>query len=138
MKPLPDSEQSLALRTDFSDDAAWTSLCSAMREPSEEGFCANVECVSDAAYDGLPVEWLVSQAATGRTPPYVFLVDSITLNHPERPIMVVDLFDEPGRTLRVVPGQLWGVENNLSIANMDYAEFADNADADGIFRGFPQ
>ena len=29
-----------------------------------------------------------------------------------------------------------GVENNLSISNMDFYEFADNADADGIFRGF--
>ena len=25
---------------------------------------------------------------------------------------------------------------NLSLANMDLAEFADNIDADGIFRGF--
>jgi hypothetical protein len=136
MKPLPDTAQSLVLRTDFSDDAAWASLCSAMREPSEEGFGANIECVSDPAYDGLPVEWLVSQAATGGTPPYVFLVDHVTLNHPERPIVVVDLFDQPGRTFRVIPGELWGVENNLSIANMVYAEFAENADPDGIFRGF--
>jgi len=29
------------------------------------------------------------------------------------------------------------VENNLSIANMDFSEFADNVDKDGIFRGFP-
>lgn len=134
---LPDSEQSLVLRTDFSDDAAWASVCSAMRQPSEEGFGANIECVSDPAYDGLTVDWLVAQTSTGAAPPYVFLVDNTTLNHPEHPIVVVDLFDEPGRTFRVIPGQLWGVENNLSIANMDYAEFADNVDLDGIFRGFP-
>jgi hypothetical protein len=29
------------------------------------------------------------------------------------------------------------VENNLSLANMDFHEFADNVGADGVFRGFP-
>jgi hypothetical protein len=33
---------------------------------------------------------------------------------------------------------MWGVENNLSIANMDFEEFADAVGPDGIFRGFPQ
>ena len=52
--------------------------------------------------------------------------------------VVVDLYDEPGRTFRVIPRELWGVENNLSLANMDYSDFADNVDADGVFRGFPR
>ncbi|MGF1568782.1 MAG: hypothetical protein ACFCVD_12050 [Nodosilinea sp.] len=46
-------------------------------------------------------------------------------------------WDEPGRTFRVIPREMWGVENNLSISNMDYYEFADSTDADGVFRGFP-
>jgi hypothetical protein len=33
---------------------------------------------------------------------------------------------------------MWGIENNLSIANMDFEAFAENADPDGIFRGFPE
>jgi len=32
---------------------------------------------------------------------------------------------------------MWSVENNLSISNMDFSDFADSADADGVFRGFP-
>jgi Domain of unknown function (DUF6924) len=31
---------------------------------------------------------------------------------------------------------MWSVENNLSIANMDFEDFADATDDDGIFRGF--
>jgi hypothetical protein len=31
---------------------------------------------------------------------------------------------------------LWGVENNLNIANMGWEEFADAVDEDGTFRGF--
>lgn len=49
---------------------------------------------------------------------------------------MVDLDDEPGRTFRVIPRELWSVENNLSIANMDYRDFADSVGADGVFRGF--
>jgi hypothetical protein len=39
---------------------------------------------------------------------------------------------------RVIPSQMWSVENNLSIANMDFFEFADAVGDDGIFRGFPK
>jgi len=52
-------------------------------------------------------------------------------------VLVVDLYDEPGRSFRVVPQEAWSVENNLSISNMDFEEFADSVDADGVFRGFP-
>jgi hypothetical protein len=37
---------------------------------------------------------------------------------------------------RCIPAEMWGVENNLNIANMDWEDFADEVDADGIFRGF--
>jgi hypothetical protein len=69
---------------------------------------------------------------------FVFLVDQIALTHPEHPILVVDLSDEPGRTFRVIPAEMWSVENNLAIANMDFDEFAERVDKDGIFRGFPE
>jgi hypothetical protein len=135
VKKPPSSDKSLLLRTDFSDDAAWAAVCEAVQAPSEEGFQAHVDCVSDRAYDGLSVEQLVALVADDRT--FAFVVDAITMTHVEQPVLVVDLCDEPGRTFRVIPREMWGVENNLSLANMDYHEFADNVDADGIFRGFP-
>jgi hypothetical protein len=33
---------------------------------------------------------------------------------------------------------MWGVENNLSVSNMGFEEFADKVDQDGVFRGFPE
>ncbi|MFF0717196.1 DUF6924 domain-containing protein [Micromonospora sp. NPDC003816] len=39
-------------------------------------------------------------------------------------------------TFRVVPSEMWSVQNNLTIANMDWEDFAENVDGDGIFRGF--
>ena len=135
---LPTSDNSLLLRTDFSDDAAWAALCEAVQIPSEEGFQANLDCISDPAYDGLTVEQLVKLVPKGGDRAFAFVADRIALTEPEQPVLVVDLYDEPGRTFRVIPREMWGVENNLSIANMDYSEFADSADADGVFRGFPR
>ena len=138
MKKLPKTDHSLLLRTDFSDDAAWAALCEAVQEPSEEGFKAFVDCVSDPAYGGLTAEQLVALAPKGDDRSFAFIADRTTFTDPERPVLVVDLYDEPGRTFRVIPREMWGVENNLSIANMDYHEFADSVDPDGVFRGFPQ
>ena len=138
MKTLPQSDNSLLLRTDFSDDAKWDELCEAVQATSEEGFRASVDCVSDPAYDGLTVEQLVALAQNDADRSFIFIGDRVALTDPEQPVLVVDLFDEPGRTFRVIPREMWSVENNLSIANMDYAEFAESADSDGVFRGFPK
>jgi len=41
-----------------------------------------------------------------------------------------------GRVFRCAIPEIASIEANLSIANMDYHEFADNTDPDGVFRGF--
>jgi len=137
MTTLPVSDKSLLIRTDFSDEAAWGDVCERVQAVSDEGFQAFVECVSDPAYDGMSVAQLLALAADEGDRTFVFIADRPTFASPERPVLVVDVHTGPGRTFRVIPQAMWCVENNLSIANMDYAEFADNTDADGIFRGFP-
>ena len=135
MKKLPKSDSALLLRTDFRNDDAWNALCEAVQEPSNEGFQARFDYISDLAYEGLTVKQLIILASREEHS-FLCIADRITLTNSERPILVVDLHDKPGRTFRVVPSEIWGVENNLSIANMDYSEFADNCDSDGVFRGF--
>ena len=137
MKPIPETENALVLRTDFSGDAAWESICAAIREPVGD-FQAYVDFVSDPAYDGITTEQLLSLIPQGSTHTFIFIVDRVALSHPDRPILVVDLYTEPGRTFRVIPREMWGIENNLSIANMDFVDFAENTDHEGIFRGFPR
>ncbi len=145
MKPIPKRENALVLRTDFADDDAWESLCAAIRAPFKPShgltdviFQAYVDFVSDPEYDGLTIEQLLSLLPQDSYYTFMFIADQTALSHPEHPILVVDLDMEPGRTFRVVPSEMWAVENNLSIANMDFAEFADAAAPDGIFRGFPE
>jgi len=141
MKPIPQTLDSLVLRTDFSDDAAWDELCIAIETPTpDDGFQTVVEFISDRAFEGIMVEQVLENTPQSglqrRT--FLFIVDQKAIADPEHPILVVDLYHEPGRIFRVIPTEIWGVENNLSIANMDFYEFADNADPDGVFRGFPE
>jgi len=135
VRQLPDTHDSLVLRTDFSDASVWESVCAAIQRPIGE-FRACVSILSDAQYNGLEVDQLPGVLAEGGGRSFLSIVDRTAIEHPEHPILVVDLFEEPGRTFRVIPSEMWSVENNLSIANMDFSEFADEADPDGVFRGF--
>jgi hypothetical protein len=132
---IADAENALLLRTDFSDEAAWRALCASIQAPVGE-FRAHVSCVSDRALDGATVEQIVPLAMdAGHS--FAFVADRAALTDPERAVLVVDLHEEPGRTFRMIPSEAWGIENNLSIANMGFEEFADAVDRDGVFRGFP-
>jgi hypothetical protein len=137
MKDLPDSDEALVLRTDFSDEAAWVEVCREIEAPSGE-HRAYVYFVSDADFAGLDLETLTLLAQRGPYRSFMFIVDQRTLRDAEHPILVLDLVDEPGQTFRVIPREMCSVENNLSIANMDFDEFADSVDADGVFRGFSE
>jgi hypothetical protein len=96
------------LRTDFTDDAAWVAVCDAIREPNEDEFRAFVDCVSDSRYAGLTAEQLVTLSPQDGERSFAFLVDQRTLADPEHPVLVVDLYAEPGRTFRVIPREAWG------------------------------
>ncbi|WP_186382506.1 DUF6924 domain-containing protein [Amycolatopsis rhizosphaerae] len=54
----------------------------------------------------------------------------------EWPLLVLYLREDDRERLRVVANELWSIENNISLANMDWEEFAKAADDDGVFRGF--
>jgi hypothetical protein len=132
---FPDSEHALVLRTDFSDDAAWDAIRGAISNPVGE-FRAYVRFISDREFDGASLQQLVAAGAGDARHSFVFVVDRVTFTHPESPILVVDLAHDPGRNFRVIPSSMWSIENNLSLGNMDFEEFAESVGPDGIFRGF--
>ncbi|MEU4778063.1 hypothetical protein [Micromonospora sp. NPDC023633] len=95
--------------------------------------------VSDPHYAGLSLQELVdadNAASHENKLIYLFLADATTMTDGERPLLAVDLAHEPGRTFRVPPRWYADVSANLTIANMDFAEFADAADRSGTYRGF--
>ncbi|HBH52825.1 MAG TPA: hypothetical protein DDY91_13135 [Planctomycetaceae bacterium] len=136
MPALPPTEKALLLRTDFHDEISWVELCHAAQATSAEGFSAQIDCVSDPRFADVSVDDLVKQSAKSGDRSFCFLADHQTLTDPQHPVLVLDLQEEPGRRFRVIPSELWSVENNLSLANMDFHDFANSADPDGVFRGF--
>lgn len=135
MKKIPATEKSLALRTDFSDEAAWQEVCAAIQQPVGE-FSACVDFVDDPDFAGVDSEEVTESLLDDSERSFAFIIDHVALSRAEHPILVVDALDEPGRTFRVIPSEAWSVENNLSLSNMDFREFADSVDTDGVFRGF--
>lgn len=129
------------IRTDFSDEPVWMAVYAALQVPDvETGYQADVTCHSDRRFAGLDMTQ-ITESLSSEPHGFVFIVDSTTLTHPEHPILVVDLRDNPGRSFRVIPSEIAAVEANLSLANLDFADFADHAAAtwpDGIHRGFRQ
>ncbi|NMO55367.1 hypothetical protein HH310_29815 [Actinoplanes sp. TBRC 11911] len=143
-----DASVSLVIRSDFTHPQEWDEIQSAIAEPQTyDKFTAMVEFVDDLADEGLTTPQLLELMPSDVDHSVAFLVDSLTLTHPHRPILVINLYDgsededdgeEPqyGATFRVVPSEMWSVQNNLALSNMDWNDFAESVDDDGIFRGF--
>ncbi len=134
--PAPKDLTSTVLRTDFSDDATWSAVQAAI--DAADG-CPHATYVSDSRFTDVSIQALIDEEAATEEDDrltYVFLADATTMNDPSSPLLAVDLYDEPGRTFRVPARWYPEISANLSIANMDFADFADAADGSGTFRGW--
>lgn len=141
MKQLPVTNDPLVLRTDFSDKAAWEAICDEIRQPSPEGFYAYVEFIDDRAFEGFDKQQLLTAVPDGYPHGFIVVVERKAISDPEHSVLVVNLYDDGlgsgvGTEFRALPSEIQGIENNLSIANMHFAEFAGAVDDDGVFRGF--
>lgn len=101
---------------------------------------AAVEFVDDDTFAGMDEDAIVA-SLPGRYPhsfphPVLFVVDALTAASADHPVLVVDLHERPESSFRSTPRGIQAIENNLSIANMDFAEFAAAVDDDGVYRGF--
>lgn len=138
MKAIPDTENPIVLRTDFTDDQAWSRLCGLISSPiGRDGFSANVAFVNDRSFADATPEALRFSIPANHPHSFIVIADRSTFAAPEQPLLVMDLLNEPGRTFRALPTRIGAIENNLSLGNMGFEEFAEDADGDGIFRGFP-
>ncbi|MFF4763215.1 DUF6924 domain-containing protein [Streptomyces sp. NPDC001292] len=139
MKSLPQTEETLLIRTDFSDEAAWQALRTVVTTPGEDDFLAELHIVDDPAYRDLTTEQVVALAPAEDD--LLIVADSKALTEAEMPLLAVLRTDEDGpeqgfAELRVVAEQLYSIENNIALANMDWEEFVDAAEEEGVFRGF--
>ena len=139
MRFLPATRNPLVVRTVSESPDIWDTICELIRAPRYEAtytFFAHVDFLDDADFRNLTSEDLLVRVPKDYVHSVLFVVDTVAARSPEFPILVLDLRRQRGRTFRAIPSQIQAIENNLSISNMDFAEFADNAGADGVFRGF--
>lgn len=123
------------MRTSFVDPAAWAAIRAMIRAPVGE-FVAYVQFVDDPAYEDITKEQVMDLFRGRSHHTFVIVADDASMTAADHPLLIVDLHTEPGRAFRAVPSAIQSIENNLSIANMDFAEFADAVDDHGLFRGF--
>ena len=137
MLRLPITDNSLLVRTTFSDQKRWEDALSVVLKENEDGFRAYVDVVDDNAWDGVIWEQIRQAALEANDQAAVlFIIDRAALE-PGYPVKVIDLDEESRKPFRCIARELWGVENNLNISNMDWEQFAECTDDDGVFRGFP-
>ena len=134
MLRIPETHKALVLRTDFSDDGAWESLCAILGQVHHGLFLADCTCLSDPQFAGLPPEELPAHIQQDSAHTFIFLADQRTFAEVEMPLLAVDLFDEEMMTFRVASSSVGCVENNLSLGNSDFADYISSLDNDGVFR----
>ena len=157
------SDSTPLIRTDFTDDAAWRAVVTQVSAPvdfdepdeddlGDEGYAPNLTAIDDPGFESVTGALLgeAFSAADGALG-YALLADSrsmaeasaggeITLDYVDLSVSDpedAELFESfMGRTFRCAVPEVASIETNLSLANMDFHEFADNTDPDGVFRGF--
>ena len=129
-----DTEYTPLVRTDFSSPSAWRDVVDAVSRDWEDGFRAQISIVDDPAYDGWTAERLAG-LPRAKYPTILLVADGVTMTHPERLVLCLEL-PSAQKSFRVVLPQLWSVENNLSLANLDFDDFAGAVDGEGVYRGF--
>jgi hypothetical protein len=158
--PNPNNIDPWVVLTDFSSDETWLLVRNQVTAPQKDPmsgmkFTANVKCLSDSANADVNFKDLVRTLPDDYPGFLVFVVDETTIKHQEHPVLVVGFSPEstdpkeyerkPSQTpnkqiksFRALPALIQCIENNLSIANMDFDDFANSVDDDNIFRGFPK
>lgn len=151
----PGGLASLVVRTDFSDDAAWLRTRTVLMQPGQaeedageyaDGSGPPLTFVDNPRFEGFTPEQFVAEVQRqGLQLNHLFVADR-RAQQDEHSLLVIDLEREApvgeqatlGRSFRTRTWDVGSIGANLSLINMDFAEFADVADAapDGVFRGF--
>ncbi|MGY3056181.1 hypothetical protein ACVWZD_000425 [Streptomyces sp. TE3672] len=136
MIELDVDQQIPVILTDHRHPDAWHTLVAVLTKDDT----TPIEVYEDAACEGAGIDDLIA-AMPGdpdKRPDCFFVADTMALTHPEHPLLAVSLDeDDEGRTVRIVPERIPTMASTLFIAHSDfagYADGADDADDDGVFR----
>ncbi|MFD7758021.1 DUF6924 domain-containing protein [Streptomyces sp. NPDC059757] len=151
-----DEFAALIIRTDYSDEAAWQAVVAALRQPwGENGELeAHVHVIDDPVWAEVTPDDVLAAVRRDDDLSVVFVADRVTMHSAHCALLACDVWDEEEdldpmyyqelidaslpREFRTAPAAVQDVHANLSIANMDFEEFAEEASADpeGVLRPF--
>ncbi|WP_327419981.1 hypothetical protein OG763_01730 [Streptomyces sp. NBC_01230] len=159
MRVLPeivgrDEFAALIIRTDYNDESAWQAVATDLTQPwGENGEIeAHVYLVEDPAWADATPDDVLAAVRRDEDLSVAFIADRVTMHSADGPLLACDVWSEsedldpmyyqelidspPPREFRTAPAAVHGVHANLSIANMDFEEFAEEASADreGVLR----
>lgn len=139
MQINPKTNDSIVLRTDFTDDNAWQKVCKIINTPKTSfGFVAKVEFYDDRIFSNATQQQIMAGLPTTGNRWFLLVADNLSISHAEHPVLCIDLMKDVGANFRVIASQVVTVENNLATQSMAFTEFANAVDADGIFRGYEE
>src|SRR6185369_5109439 len=105
MKQLPKTNNAAVIRTAFEDESTWKKVCDLIRAPVEDygsTFYAYVDFVEDMEFRDMNEEELLARVPENYNCFFFFVVDRVTLTHPELPILVVDLHSDRTPSFRAI------------------------------------
>lgn len=123
------------LRTDQTRPERWDALLACIAAPSELGFQASVDPLTHSELEGLTEQDIRRVPRANNAERFVLVADATAQGDDEFPILVVDISGEGKPSFRVTCKCLWAVQNNLSLGNMDWEDFSESTDPDGVYRG---
>jgi len=136
MSYFSNNNKALLVRTDFSSDEMWQKCAQIVREPRDVFFC-NMDFIDDIYFSGKSQHEILEMIPKEYLYPVIFIADKITFLSADLPCLVLGINQyNNGLSFRMAAHALTSVENNLGIANMDFEDFANAVEPDGIFRGF--
>lgn len=141
-----DTFDALVIRTDFSDDESWNTVVGELDRPwgPTGEFPSRVHVVDALAWSGATADEVLAAVDKDDHLSVVFLADRHTMESPARallalttiredegdldPVYYQELIEsaEP-REFRAAPTAMHAVHVNLTLGNMDFAEFAEAA-----------
>ncbi|MEU4081419.1 hypothetical protein DEJ45_34050 [Streptomyces venezuelae] len=144
-----DMFDALVIRTDFSDDESWTAVVGEMRRPwgPDGEFPARVQVVEAPAWSGATADEVLAAVDEDEHLSVVFVADRHTMQSPTRALLALTtIWEDEGdldpvfyqglihspepREFRAAPAAVHSVHVNVTLGNMDFAEFAAAASAE--------
>ncbi|MER5462392.1 hypothetical protein ABT010_17225 [Streptomyces sp. NPDC002668] len=143
-----DEFAALIIRTDYSDERAWTAVKAALARPWGDGdFEPYVHLVDDPVWAGTTPAQVLAAASADDELSVVFLADGASMRDELGALLAIAVltreecgsdeeYEAYGGEFRTVPAGVHEIHANLMIANLDFGDFADAAreSADGVFR----